>query len=90
MSPRSPRAPPALMIPLRSSSSHDAMMETIDMLIDARMEMKFKTFNQQVDELRHSYDEKLCYIQLEIRDEALACNKKAAHLSAGEEEAHIS
>lgn len=45
------------------------MMETIDMLIDARMEMKFKSFNQYVDEFRQSYDQKLYYIQLEIKDE---------------------
>ena len=47
----------------------DQIMETIDQLIDARMEMKFKSFKHMVDEIRQSYDQKLNCMKIEIRDE---------------------
>lgn len=56
------RKSPLLSPSFDSGVKQDAMMETIDMLIDARMEMKFKSFNQHVDEFKQSYDQKLYYI----------------------------
>jgi len=34
------------------SREQQVMLETIDMLIDARMELKFKSFNQFIGEFR--------------------------------------